>query len=363
MRLPLSVLFLIAAAPVGAQATIARSTTLHAEPGSRPVAALREGTNVRVGNSRGGFTEVTLEGWVSATFVAGRREQFPISIRASSDNVRLRGEASTSSRILAEMRAGMGLTEVSRRGAWVRVRRTGWVPNAAVQATVARGTPSAPPARARNAPARTPDRTDPAPAAPAGPAAAAGDAARTARAQTSEGTIAEPPPAGQSLTPASQIALRRAPDAEAVAMLEPGARMTPTARERGWVRVQVEGWVRESEVIAADTTVRASLSAADLRADPAAAKGQLVRWDVQVLSLQTADPLRRDLERDEPYLLARGPGAENAILYLTVPPSLLETARRLAPLTHISVIARVRTGRSEPVGVPVLELQSIARVP
>jgi hypothetical protein len=139
--------------------------------------------------------------------------------------------------------------------------------------------------------------------------------------------------------------------------------MIPVARERGWVRVQIEGWVRESELMAADTSVRASLSAADLRADPERTRGQIVRWDVQVLSYQLADPLRRDLGRDEPYLLARGPGNENAILYLAVPPSLVESARTLPALSRVSIIARVRTGRSEPAGVPVLEVQSLARLP
>ncbi len=87
----------------------------------------------------------------------------------------------------------------------------------------------------------------------------------------------------------------------------------------------------------------------------------MLRWEVQLLAFQTADPLRRDLAPDEPYLLARGPGAEHALLYLTVPPSLLTFARSLAPLSNIVVTARVRTGRSEPAGVPVLELLSIAR--
>jgi hypothetical protein len=96
-----------------------------------------------------------------------------------------------------------------------------------------------------------------------------------------------------------------------------------------------------------------------LRADPAGAHGKLVRWEVQVLSLQTADALRKDLAPDEPYLLARGPGHENAILYLAVPPSLLAAARSIRALTTVTVTARVRNGRSEPVGVPILDMLSI----
>jgi hypothetical protein len=157
--------------------------------------------------------------------------------------------------------------------------------------------------------------------------------------------------------------LRTAPDARPVAVLQSGATMTPLARERGWVRVRVEGWVLARDVVPADSTLRTPLSAADLRADPAGTRGKVVRWEVEVLSLQTADPLRRDFAEDEPYLLARGPGSENAIIYLAVPPSLLATAKALAARTtpHAIVTARVRNGKSEPLGVPILDLLSLAR--
>ena len=157
--------------------------------------------------------------------------------------------------------------------------------------------------------------------------------------------------------------LRSAPDARAVGTLQSGATVTPLARERGWVRVRIEAWVPERDVVPADSTLRASLSAADLRADPGGTRGKVVRWEVELLSLQTADPLRRDFAEDEPYLLARGPGTENAIVYLAVPPSLVATARALAArsVSHATVIARVRNGRSEPLGVPILDLLSLAR--
>ena len=364
MRLLTFLVLVALASPLRAQGTIARATDLMAAPGARPVATLRPGAEVRVGATRSGFTEVTVEGWVSSSFVSGRREQFPISIRASSDDVRLRGGPNTSSAIVAEMRGGMGLTEISRRSGWVRVRRTGWVPNGALQTTVAsrssrQGQTSSPPARTTTPPVVERQRAATQPAADESAAVDTG-----ARSATAAGTVlVERIPVSQLLTPGSSIALRRAPEGDAVATVEPGARMVPVARERGWVRVQIEGWVRESELMAADTSVRASLSAADLRADPERMKGQTVRWEVQVLSYQLADPLRRDLGRDEPYLLARGPGTENAILYLAVPPSLVETARTLPALSTVSIIARVRTGRSEPAGVPVLELQSLARLP
>jgi len=158
-------------------------------------------------------------------------------------------------------------------------------------------------------------------------------------------------------------ALRTAPDASGIATIQPGATMTPLARERGWVRVRIEGWVPERDLVPADSALRTPLSAADLRADPAGTRGKVVRWVVEVLALQTADPLRRDFAQDEPYLLARGPGTENAIIYLAVPPSLLASARAIAARTtaHAVVTARVRNGHSEPLGVPILDLLSLAR--
>jgi hypothetical protein len=118
--------------------------------------------------------------------------------------------------------------------------------------------------------------------------------------------------------------------------------------------------VRESDLIVADSSLR-PLSAADVRSDPAAAQGKLVRWQVQTVSLQNADALRTGLSVGEPYLLALGPGVEKTLVYLAVPPGLLATARNLPAMTQVVVVARVRNGRSEPAGVPILDLQSITR--
>ena len=79
------------------------------------------------------------------------------------------------------------------------------------------------------------------------------------------------------------------------------------------------------------------------------------------MSLQTADPLRVEMRRDEPYLLARGPGDENVVLYLAVPPGLMAEARALAPLSRVTVTAKVRSGRSEPAGTPILDIITIVR--
>ncbi len=146
----------------------------------------------------------------------------------------------------------------------------------------------------------------------------------------------------------------------ALGQLTKGATVNVVGKDHDWVRVRVEGWVRESDLVVADSTL-ATLSGADVRANPAAAQGKLVRWDVQAVALQTADALRSGLQTGEQYLLALGPGAEKTLVYIAIPASLLQSARGLAPMADITVTARIRNGHSEPAGVPVLDLQSLTR--
>jgi hypothetical protein len=155
------------------------------------------------------------------------------------------------------------------------------------------------------------------------------------------------PTAGASVTPA-------------VGQLAKGANVKVTAREREWVRVRLEGWVRESDLAIADSTLR-PLSAADIRSDPEGSRGKLVQWHVEAVALQIADPLRTGLQTGERYLLALGPEPEKSLVYLAVPEPLLAAARSLPPLAQITVTARVRNGKSEPAGVPILDLETLTR--
>lgn len=179
---------------------------------------------------------------------------------------------------------------------------------------------------------------------------------------TAAAPTATPAPGNDSYNVSSTTVLRDAPGSAVIGELKKTANVDVIARDRGWTRIRIEGWVPDSVLTPADTTYRAGLSAADLRADPAAARGKTVIWTVEFLALQTADPLRHGLADEEPYILARGPKSENALLYLVVPPSLMGTARALQPLTKVTVTARVRDGRSEPVGIPILDIQTLRRI-
>ena len=162
------------------------------------------------------------------------------------------------------------------------------------------------------------------------------------------------------ITPIRSAPGSDAAQSPAVGQVNRGSTVEVIARDRGWVRVKLEGWVRESDLVVADSSLR-PLSAADIRSDPAGAQGKLVRWTVQAVSLQTADALRTGLAPGEPYLLALGPGVEKSLVYLTVPPGLLPSVRNLPAMAEVVVVARIRNGRSEPAGVPILDLQSVTR--
>lgn len=224
----------------------------------------------------------------------------------------------------------------------------------------------------KTAPATAASKTAPVKAAPATKAAARSTTKPGAAVAAKAGSKAAPVAAAVrdsadgavagALAPTGTVSLRAAPDGQAIGTVGPQSTLQAVAHDRGWVRVRTEGWVRETEVTATDPT-QATISAADLRADPDGTRGKTVRWDIEVLALATADPLRKGLNPDEPYLLARGPGNESALLYIAVPPSLLALARTVASRAPVpvAIVATVRSGRSEPVGVPILDAQSLVK--
>jgi hypothetical protein len=340
-----------------AQTTVKMNTQLRATPDGVLLATVREGATVARGKASGEWTRVTLEGYVYKTGIGGERDTFRIS--AASDGVLLRASASPKGTKLASMKEGMGLVRVGRRGDWLEVRRTAWVKTSALgkqsEGTVASakrdaGSKSSAPAASASSSSRD-----------AG--GASDDATTTSHGDVdsvSDSTRAPGDAAATTMVAERKTELRGAPGGGRVAALDSSARVAVLARERGWTLVRVEGWVPDSTLIPEGGTMLTAISAADLRAQPDRYTGQTVRWEVQKIALQTADPLRRGLAPDEPYLLARGPGEEHSLLYLAVPRSLVEQARRIEPLARIMVTARVRTGRSEPSGVPLLDIISIA---
>jgi hypothetical protein len=355
--------------PLSAQSRVKTPSAVLAAPNGRAIGSVRPGVELRVIETRGSYAKVAVGGYVERAALSARGGS--ASPRVGNRSAVLRVRAASTARSVASFDAGTRVTlgTAAAPKGWVRVSREGWVLRSALE------TPAAAVA-ARTAPGkRTPFTASKAPGAAR--RSSAGDVA--SRDGTARKPPESPPPATKAaattppptaptvantlsdstLSPTSNVALRAAPDARPLATVAPGASLVPLARDRGWVRVRLEGWVPERDVTLADTSVRSNISAADLRADPQGSRGKVVRWNVQVLASQKADALRRDLNPDETYLLARGPDEENALLYLVVPPALLPIAKSIPELSQALIAARVRTGRSALVGVPILDLLTL----
>jgi hypothetical protein len=348
-------LALAAAAPLAAQqGRISAATDVRAAPGGSVVAQLAAGTTWTTGATREGYTSVVVTAWVDASRFGAARDSFPVTI-GGTQNLRIRETPSLQGRILGSFRAGAGLRILERQDTWARVRREVWVPSAAISVAAASSGATTSP----NQPA-TPGAARPAPTPPQSPPATRGAAQVAVQTPASTPDAVSRPAAG-SLRASSPVPMHAGPGGNSLGQLAAGAVVSPQARERGWVKVQIDAWVPESLFVPTDSAFGASLTAADLRADPEGHKGKVVRWEVQVVGMQLADPLRRDMARDEPFLLTMGPAGENATVYVTVPQGLITEARAIAPLTSIILTARIRTGRSNPTGAPILELISFIK--
>ncbi|MDP1890640.1 MAG: hypothetical protein Q8K55_07065 [Gemmatimonadaceae bacterium] len=346
------------AAPLSAQSALVADASVRAAPGGSVVALLKEGATVTPGTSRNGYVYVTFTGWMDGSNLGPARDSFPAHLTGKIA-MRLRSAPSMRGVILGEIKPLAGIFTAGKQGSWVNVRRSGWVE--------AKALPAAARSRAAATTAKPPTKAAPPATAKAAPAAAKKAPAKSPPQPKAEATpVADTVPEIEllpegTLRVARTTVGRNAPNGLIVGQLGAGSYVIPLARSRGWVRVRSEVWVPERDVVPADSTYGAALSAADLRADPEGTRGRTVRWEVQVLALQYADPLRRDLAQDEPYFLAKGPGAEDQLLYLAIPPSLLAEARSTQALTRLLITARVRTGRSQPVGIPILDILSFAR--
>lgn len=249
--------------------------------------------------------------------------------KAGEENVR----DAPNGKVVARLVSGARLDEVERRGGWVRVRRSGWVATAGL-----RGASGAAPA-ASAAPQRR------------APAAAATAVETMATTQDVDPRLA---------VTRTRIELHRAPNAPPAGSLEADMPVRITARAGEWVRVETQAWVRERDLRPAGDAALNNVTAAELRTNPERFKGRLIRWTIQFIALQTADDLRPDFTAGERYILARGPAPEYAFTYVVVPAQKAAEVGQIAPLASVTIIARVRSGRSTYLANPILELVDIA---
>ena len=315
---------LVAAAPgllVG-QSRVSQSTSFRKDPAGTVLATVNAGVTVTPGKTQGDWTAVTLEGWVyTASTGAVSRDGFDVSITpAKGENLR----ASPNGQILARFEQGALLNKVGTKGGWTQVRRGGWISTKALS-----GAPTT--AQARGKPAAQ----DSAPSAPAG-----GDASDRVAALR-----------------ATPLALT--PDGAQLAMLDPGTSGQVIGKSGEWVQVQVQGWVRESDLSEPVSAAIPGITVAQIRADPKKYVGQLLEWRIQLISIQTADELRPEIPNGAKYLLTRGPLPEPGFVYVIVTAQQLPMFEAATPLREFTVRGRLRAAQTRYLPTPVLELVQV----
>lgn len=282
------------------------------------LATVLEGATLAVEERRGRWLFAELEGWVWAPSVdTTDRDGFDLVVsKTGGENLRRAAEADAQR--VAVLMQGMLLDSLEARDGWIRVRRGAWIWSGSTAETA------------------------PASAAPAGPEAG-GD------------TPAPPPLPDRIVVGESPAGLLVSPDGDTAAVALPGADMEVVARQGGWTRVRLEGWVWEPGTLPPDSAGDAEFGVADLRSNPEQFRGRRVEWTLRFVTLQRAEAIRTDFYEGEPYFLANPPARGRDLVYVAVPPELLPAVEALSPLETIEVVARVRTGRSQ-TGVPILDL-------
>ena len=302
---------------------------LHRDPEGAPLVSLPAGAPVETGEARGDWKQAIVEGWVYSPSVAPtHRDGFDLIVTPDNgENLR----RSPNGPVLGRVREGTLLERVGTKGQWTRVRREGWVPRRAVKAPSrqgSQGTPPTPPVRA---------------AAQAKPSAAS--------AKTSPDT--------EPMELARETSLTVTPDGAPLATVQSGVPARVVARTSGWVKVEVDGWVKEDAIKLSDAGTAQGVTAEEVRASPDRYVGQTVQWRVQVIAVQSADELRSEMAPGQPYLLSRGPLPEAGFVYVTIPPGRLAEFEALPPLRELVLRVTIKAARTRYLTTPVVELVSV----
>jgi hypothetical protein len=299
---------------------------LHRDPAGTPLVSLPAGAAVETGKTDGDWREVTVEGWIYRPSTSPtKRDGFDLVV-TSEEGENLRRVPN--GKIVGRAREGTLLEQVGEKGKWFRVRRDGWVPQQAVPA------PAQGPGRARQ-PRAQPAATAPVPA-----------------------PAPQPPTSIEGVETIREAGLSRMPDSAPTSTLPAGTAARVIGRSGEWVRVQVEGWVRESDLKPAEAGVLAGITAAEVRASPDRFVGQTLDWRLQVIAVQLADELRPEMSSGQPYLLTRGPLPEPGFVYVTIPPGRVAEFRALPPLHEMVMRVTLKAARTRYLATPVAELVS-----
>jgi hypothetical protein len=319
-------LFLLLAPPLRAQdqSEISTDTRLRKDPDGIPLVSLPAGTEVEAKGAKGDWHEVVVEGWIFSNSTAPtQRDGFDLVVTApEGENLR----ESPNGEVVGRVRAGALLRKLETRGGWTHVSRAGWVPRDAINSP---------------APADTPAVTQG--AAPVQPAA-----------PTSAKPAADPDRASIS----RETVVYASPQGEPYGTLQAGAPARVLGRSGEWVRVAVEGWVRETDLEAAAGGALTGITAAEVRSEPARYVGKTVEWRLQLIAVQTADELRTEMPRGQRYLLTRGPLPEPGFVYVTISESQAAEFRTLPALQELTMRVNIKAARTKYLTTPVVEYVS-----
>lgn len=356
---------LLAPPSVQAQARVAvAEENFRATPGGAIVATLAEGTPLPTGAVRDRWREATLDGWVwSPSTRLDTSSGLDVRVTAKGGENLRSGPGGARIGHLVE---GARLKRVGENGRWLHVRRSGWIWNASIEDAAGEAPApassrdssrsSAPVDAASTAPARDSTRR----AAPRDSLRAMGGADSTTEGARRDSALAHAAgrPARYGYAPFAGTVLSDTPGGDTTAIVPPLAPLQLLERDGDWVRVRIEGWVRTSDVAFAPDSggVLGDSDVAALKVQGATLRGRPVRWSLSFLSLQQAESVRTDFRPGEPFILARGPGDLDRLVYVAVPDSLLARVRALAPLQRFTAFGRIRTSRSRQTGAPVIDL-------
>lgn len=157
----------------------------------------------------------------------------------------------------------------------------------------------------------------------------------------------------------AETPVHTAPEGTPIATLRPGTPARVVGRADGWIRVQVDGWVREADVRPSTGTALTGVTAAEVHADPDRYVGQTVDWRLQLIAVQTADDLRAEMIAGQQYLLTRGPLPEAGFVYVTVTKAQAARMAALPPLEELVLRVTIRAARTRYLETPVVDLVSV----
>jgi hypothetical protein len=322
---------------------ISVATRLRKEPQGIALVSLPAGTSVEPKRTRGAWREVVIEGWIfTRSTEKTKREGFDLVVTASGgENIR----ETPNGAIVGRVRTGTLLRREEVRGTWTRVKREGWVPREAVK-------------RPAPAPVAAPPPEEPPPPTPVQPESSGPIESGAIPVQAAATPAAEDQGEEEGTQVGRQTAIFAAPQGGQYGTLLPGAPTRVLSRTGDWTRIQLEGWVRESDLTAGSDASLGRVTAAEVRADPPRYIGRTVEWRLELIAVQTADELRAEMPKGQTYLLTRGPLPEPGFVYVTLTDSQANEFRSLQALQELTLRVTIKAPRTRFLATPVVELVS-----